>query len=54
MAFEKKANEYKMCDLIFCTSLPETFIILRRTERVMFKNLYRSSRNVPVSLVRVK
>jgi hypothetical protein len=43
-----------MCVLILCTSVSETFIILRRTERDMFKNVHRSSYNVPVILVRVK
>jgi len=30
---EKKVIEHKMCVLIFCTNLSETFLILRRTER---------------------
>jgi hypothetical protein len=39
-----------MCVLIFPTNLSETFLILRRTERVMIKNLYRSSHKLPTIL----
>jgi len=35
--FEKNFIEYKMCVLIFSTILPETFLILRRTEQDMMK-----------------
>ena len=52
--FRKKLMNIKCVCLIFCTSLSQTFIILRRTERVMIKNVYRSSWNVPVILVRVE
>ena len=52
--FRKKLMNIKCVCLIFCTSLSQTFIILRRTERVMIKNVYRSSCNVPVILVRVE
>ena len=31
--FQKNVPEHKMCVLIFCTNLSETFLILRRTER---------------------
>jgi hypothetical protein len=43
--FEGKKNvtEHKMCVLIFSTSLSETFLILRRTERDIIKNVYRSA-----------
>jgi len=41
-----------MCVLIFSTILSETFLILRRTERDIIKNVYRSSYKVPVIVVR--
>jgi hypothetical protein len=40
-----------MCVLIFSTNLPETFTILRRTERDMIKNVYSTLCKVPVSIV---
>jgi len=48
--FREKVTEHKMCVLIFCTNLSETFLILRRTERDMIKNVYRSSCKVLVIL----
>jgi len=38
--------------LIFCTNLSEAFIILRRTEREIIRNVYWSSCKVHVILVR--
>jgi len=34
---KKKAVEHKICVLICCTNLSETFLILRRNERDMIK-----------------
>ena len=51
---KKKVTEHKMCVLVSSTILSETFLILRRTERDMIRNVYRSaSCKVPVSLVRL-
>jgi hypothetical protein len=40
---EKKLMNIKLCVLIFSTSLSETFLILRRTEGDIIKNVYGSS-----------
>ena len=51
---KKRVNEHKMCVLIFSTTLSETFHVIRRTERDMIINVYRSaSCKVPVILVRL-
>ena len=41
--FGEKVTEYKMCVLILSTILSEIFFILRRNERDMIKNVYRSA-----------
>ena len=41
-----KVTEHIICVLILSTILPETFLILRRTEQDMFKKVYRSSCSV--------
>jgi len=41
--FEKKVSENKMCVLIPLRLLSETFLIIRRSERDMIENVYRSS-----------
>jgi hypothetical protein len=46
--FCKNVTEHKMCVLITSTTLSETFLILRRTERDMVKNVYRYACKVPV------
>jgi hypothetical protein len=45
--FIKNITEHKTCVLSFSTSLSETFLILRRTERDMMKNVHWSSCKVP-------
>ena len=48
----KHAIEYKMCILIFSTNLFQIFLVPRRTERGIIKNVYRSSCTEPALLVR--
>jgi hypothetical protein len=48
---KKKVIDHEMCVLIFSTTLSETFLILRRTERDMTKIVYWPSCKVPVILV---
>ena len=50
--FDKKnLLNKKMCVLISSTALSETFLILSRTERDMFKNSQRSLCKVPLIIV---
>jgi hypothetical protein len=49
--FKKKVIEHKTRGLIWCTTLFETFIILKRTERDMVINVYWCSCKVPIILV---
>jgi len=48
----EKVVKHKMCVSIFPTTLSETFLILRRNERDIIKNLYWSSCKVAVIHVR--
>ena len=48
--FHKQVTEHKMCFLIFSTILSETFLILRRNERDVIKNLCWSSCEAPLFL----
>jgi hypothetical protein len=49
---EKKVIEHKTCVLIFSKNLAAAFLILRRAERDMIKNIYCYLCQVPVILVR--
>ena len=48
--FRKNITEHKMCILIFSTNLFETFLILRRIQRGIVKNVKTCSCKVPVIL----
>ena len=41
--FRKNVTEHKMCVLSVCTTLSETFLILRKTERDVIKHVIWSS-----------
>ena len=50
---KKNVTDHKTRDLIFSTIfISNIFLILRRNERYIIKNVYRSSCKVPVILVR--
>jgi hypothetical protein len=51
--FRKEVMEYKMCVLIFSTTLSETFLILRRNQQDIIINVHRCSCKIPVILVRI-
>jgi len=46
--FRKRVIEHKMCVLIFSTNLSQTFLILRRINRDMKRNVYWSSCKIPI------
>ena len=48
---KEKVTEHKLCVLIFLQLSPETFLILRRTERDMIRNVHWSSCKVRVNLI---
>jgi hypothetical protein len=53
MIFGKKVTEHKMCVLIFSTNLVEKFLVVRRTERDMIKNVYGSCCKILIVLFKL-
>jgi hypothetical protein len=49
--FRGKVFEYKVCVLIFCTNLSETFLTLKRNNRDIIINVHVSACKVPDILV---
>jgi len=49
---KKKVTEHKMCFDFLCNFVSEIFVILRRTERDMIKNVYWYACKVSVILLR--
>jgi len=43
----KKVTAYKRSILVVCTIVSETFVVLRRTERHVIKNVFWSSWEIP-------
>ena len=51
---KKKVTEHKTRVLSFSTNLCATFIVLRRTERDVIKNVYRSAAACKVAVILVR
>ena len=46
--FREEVRPYETCVLIFCTTLSETFIVMRRIQQDIIINTHRYSRTVSV------